>query len=1310
MHLDPPFFFIEKNIDPCENLFENRWIFLSVNFISPTAGTLTAGVGKIYWECSAMKSSHWITLRTRFTMFLIVMSLFALMGLVNVQSTVPADPPAWSATTLYNKAGLYVEHKGKVWVSQWAIAYGAEPGANHWNGWKSAAALSKDAANPTPWDADSLYDAAGFYVSHEGKVWVSQWYILRGHAPGQTSNGWKLVRVLPKWASVSASERRSFAINSKGELYGWGDNDGGELGDGTMIDRSSPTRIGTASDWAHVSTGDSHSLAINTKGELYAWGNNGSGRLGDGATTNRTTPTRIGTASDWARVSAGDSHSLAINTKGELYAWGNNGSGELGDGTTTNRSSPTRIGTASDWARVSAGGSHSLAINTKGELYAWGNNGSGRLGDGTTTNRTTPTRIGTASDWARVSAGDSHSLAINTKGELYAWGNNGSGELGDGTTTNRTSPTRIGTASDWAHISAGDSHSLAINTKGELYAWGNNGSGRLGDGTTTNRSSPTRIGTASDWAHVSAGGSHSLAITTKGHSYAWGNNNSGELGDGTTTNRTSPIRMDYDDEVPATPVPYFHDVLKDGGKGPAMVVLPTGSFSMGSPTTETGRDSDEGPVRTVTISKRIAMGKYEVTFADYDRFAKATKRKLPGDQKWGRGTRPVINVSQADAKAYAVWLSAQTGKRYRLPTEAEWEYAVRAGTTTRYSWGDSIACSRANYGRNAGGLCNTSADASLSKTVAVGSFAANPFGLHDMHGNVDEWVEDCYLNTYTGAPTDGSARTTGCDGVAIGVVIRGGSWSIPPWDLRSAGRNFAVPSIGFQYYGFRVVQDLGVVTSFRDTLKDGGKGPEMVVLPTGRFSMGSLYEHDGTPVRTVTISKRIAMGKYEVTFADYDRFAKATKRTLPGDQKWGRDTRPVINVSQADAKAYAVWLSAQTGKRYRLPTEAEWEYAARAGTTTWYSVGDSITCSQASYGRLHSRPSADRPCNTSADASLSKTVAVGSFAANPFGLYDMHGNVWEWMEDCYVIGYTGAPTDGSARTTGCGSTTDAVLRGASWRSASTLWLHSALRSYYRPSRTEDNAGFRLVQDLTAPANLQATAGNAQVSVSWTAVNDAASYTLYYSQSSLAGATDLDTRATGITRVANITGTSRTVTGLTNGTRYYFVVRAITATGRGAPSLEVSATPQLSAPTGLSLSAGNARASAGWTAVSNAASYTLYYSQSSLAGATDLDTRASGITRLTGLTGTAHTVTGLTNGTRYYFRVKAVNAGGRSAASAEASVIPLAPPSGLNLTAGDAQATASWSAASGASTYTLYHATTPWLGPRTSTPGPAASRG
>jgi len=208
---------------------------------------------------------------------------------------------------------------------------------------------------------------------------------------------------------------------------------------------------------------------------------------------------------------------------------------------------------------------------------------------------------------------------------------------------------------------------------------------------------------------------------------------------------------------------------------------------------------------------------------------------------------------------------------------------------------------------------------------------------------------------------------------------------------------------------------------FRDRLKDGGFGPEMIIIPAGRFKMGDIQgdgDFDERPAHWVKI-KPFAMGRYEVTFAEYDRFAKATGRTKPDDENWGRDTRPVINVSWNDAKHYAMWLTKQTGRQYRLPTEAEWEYAARARTKTHYWWGNKI-----STNRLNIQESGSR-------WSGKQTAPVGSFYPNPFGLYDMLGNVWEWCADRWHDNYLGAPSDGKEWNAG-GEVLYRVLRGGSW--------------------------------------------------------------------------------------------------------------------------------------------------------------------------------------------------------------------------------------------------------------------------------------
>ncbi|MDH5514907.1 MAG: SUMF1/EgtB/PvdO family nonheme iron enzyme, partial [Gammaproteobacteria bacterium] len=253
--------------------------------------------------------------------------------------------------------------------------------------------------------------------------------------------------------------------------------------------------------------------------------------------------------------------------------------------------------------------------------------------------------------------------------------------------------------------------------------------------------------------------------------------------------------------VPPAPLPdsappvgrSFRDSLAGGGKGPAMIELLSATYKMGS---GNSLNFDEGPRHTVSLPA-FSISEREVTFEDYDRFARATGRRLPFDETWGRGKRPVINVSWHDAVAYTRWLSEKTGRKYRLPSEAEWEYAARAGSAYSYWWTDTRGAVHANCFD-----CGSRWDG--SQTAPVGSFEASPFGLYDMSGNVQEWTADCYQNSYVGAPTDGSARVTAD---CTQRVVRGGAYSSPMDSLRSANRGQLGQDTRLDNLGFRVVRE-----------------------------------------------------------------------------------------------------------------------------------------------------------------------------------------------------------------------------------------------------------------------------------------------------------------------------------------------------------------------------------------------------------------------------------------------------------------------------------------------------------------------
>jgi formylglycine-generating enzyme required for sulfatase activity len=256
-----------------------------------------------------------------------------------------------------------------------------------------------------------------------------------------------------------------------------------------------------------------------------------------------------------------------------------------------------------------------------------------------------------------------------------------------------------------------------------------------------------------------------------------------------------PYVLKPDAERALKPLMSFHECAKDC---PEMIVIPAGGFTMGSPATELGRSNDEGPQHRVTIAKPFAVSKFDVTFADWDACVSVGACPKAADSSFGRDTRPVINVDWDDAQTYVAWLSKMTGQPYRVLTEAEWEYAARAGTTTAYYWGDDIGKGNANCDG-----CGSKWD--NRQTSPVGSFKPNAFGLYDMAGNVYQWVQDCYH--FTEESTDGSAWTSG---ECSRRVVRGGSWVIYPNALRSAWRLGGFPGGRNYGLGFRVGRRLAI--------------------------------------------------------------------------------------------------------------------------------------------------------------------------------------------------------------------------------------------------------------------------------------------------------------------------------------------------------------------------------------------------------------------------------------------------------------------------------------------------------------------
>ena len=550
----------------------------------------------------------------------------------------------------------------------------------------------------------------------------------------------------------------------------------------------------------------------------------------------------------------------------------------------------------------------------------------------------------------------------------------------------------------------------------------------------------------------------------------------------------------------------------------------------------------ESPQQQIILFQPFEVGRFEITREQFKFFLDSSDYPSPhgvwDDPRYyaQRADHPAAHVSWEDAQAYVEWLKEETGdQRYRLLSEAEWEYVARAGTSSMYSFGDTVAKSQANFDSDG--------------AVSVGDYDPNDFRLHDFHGNVWEWVEDCWHPNYDGLPADGSAwREPSCND----QVLRGGAWdSENPSLLRSAQRGTGSKDEHFNNVGFRIARtliprltiasptsDTNILLRYREasistqvevvinvdmevpgilklesdddsiisvpadiqiqptagssqttvefTLTTEGPGdtiititvvddqgaisqvkigvearplyPIMTQINNGMFTMGSpLGEGDDSerPQHEVAVLGFEA-GRHEVTREQFAVFVNETGRTSDSICDWENpsgltqdDWHPVVCASWQDAQDYVKWLSGKTRKDYRLLSEAEWEYVARAGMTSTYSFGDTITEAQANFDS-------------------DSTVRVDSYDANAFGLYDVHGNVWEWVEDCWHGNYNGAPTDGSVWNMECNTSHAGLIRGGGYDSAANL-LRSAVRMPVETTGTRaTNTGFRVARTVPIP--------------------------------------------------------------------------------------------------------------------------------------------------------------------------------------------------------------------------------------------------
>jgi alpha-tubulin suppressor-like RCC1 family protein len=437
------------------------------------------------------------------------------------------------------------------------------------------------------------------FVDTGGRLWAKGLNSSGQLGLGDTTNRTDIlyqVGTLTNWASVSCGSNHTLAVKTDGTLWAWGNNDLGELGNGSTTNYSSPIQIGTLTNWSKVQAGRSFSIAIKTNGTLWTWGANANVQLGDGTIVDKSSPVQIGTVTTWSSIEKHSYGGYALRSDGSIWLWGTNQSESMA--TLGTQSQPAQLGTLTNWSKLAKTSAETYGlsvIKTDGTLWAWGYNNYGQLGISNTSATSSPTQVGTLTTWVDCGMAQYNSIGIrsdntvwgaglnshdgtavegyvgngsvttnsnspvqigtwipfgtkvisamnggvvlNNEGYMYSWGDNSAPNATTEYLAAYSSPVQVGTSTTWA--------SKFIKTDGTLWTWGDNSNyGQLGQGHTNWVSAPLKVGTQTNWLQVAQGWSHTMAVKTDGTLWAiGGGNNNGQLGIGNTVNRSSPVQV-----------------------------------------------------------------------------------------------------------------------------------------------------------------------------------------------------------------------------------------------------------------------------------------------------------------------------------------------------------------------------------------------------------------------------------------------------------------------------------------------------------------------------------------------------------------------------------------------------------------------------------------------------------------------------------------------------------------------------------------------------------------------------------------------
>ena len=609
-----------------------------------------------------------------------------------------------------------------------------------------------------------------------------------------------------------------------GEIWSWGKNSDGELGNGTYSDSNIPVREATnASDWVDINTGSTHVIALKSDGTIWAWGLNDFGQLGiPSVTGSSNVPQQIGSANDWVSIGCGTKQTYVIKANGSLWSCGANTSGALGINSSQNENLLTMVGNNTNWRIVSGGNNHVAAIQMNGTLWTWGSNSSGQLGNSLQTSQElSPIQIGSSTNWISVETGDDDVMALQNNGRLYAWGNNQSGQLGNGNTTNQSVPVQIGGTNFWVGMASGQTgnssnvtQTLAVTADGKVFSWGNNEYGQLGNTgnhDSSPHSTPTQVSTLTNIINVECGYGSSYALAADGKLYTWGYNNKGQLGNGNNTDIYSPIHVSIEPLgwSKVTGGDIFTAALKSDG-----TLWAWGDNGFGQ------------------LGNGIAMNstpiQMQVSGSNFTRFACGQSHCLAIKANgtlwaWGNNTAGQLGIGSVDNSEHdtpinigvgSAWIAVSCGDNYSMAIQAN---------GTLWAWGNNSFGQLGNG--NSGGTPNTT-------PIQIGS--------------LDSWVDvECGANFTLAIKADGTLWSWGNNNSGqLGLGSTSTEFTSPQQVTAVAANNWiSVAAAGGGAHALGVTSN-GVIYSWGDNshrqLGDGTTNSHNSPIPISYFSTSGI--------------------------------------------------------------------------------------------------------------------------------------------------------------------------------------------------------------------------------------------------------------------------------------------------------------------------------------------------------------------------------------------------------------------------------------------------------------------------------------